>query len=371
MDTLTLSGWSAFQFYRIPPAHLRAVLIAAGEEDLSNIPIPESRPYLMGIDLPVQVLCSNRDRRPQGKAFLPRTRSHELPRGSYLQIGSHLFVTSPSATLLTLAADLSSTQLAMAASELAGTFAIFKGGTALSPPHEDDCMPQILDHDHALEAAGKCSIWRNVRSFAGSASDLWQRPQLASRAGILSYVHQCAGIKGCKKLRAAVDLMVENAASPLEVQTAMLLGSPVSKGGAGLPILGCNIPIELHAPARRIAGSRICYGDVVLESADGRLVDVECQSELCHDEGMKVLKDFERAVAIQIEGIEIVHVTKHILNDERSFDEVARLIGKKLGLSTSARAARAAKRAAVSMSFRDEVLTGWNPFSPGIGGCGR
>ena len=101
MDTLTLCGWSAFQWHRIPPL-VRMLHLSGIEEGASALPDDPSLPLLGGIDRPLHVLAADDAHRPRAAGIKPLVHSLLPPKTSLIPICDGLFVTNVAYTVLTL-----------------------------------------------------------------------------------------------------------------------------------------------------------------------------------------------------------------------------------------------------------------------------
>lgn len=341
MKTLTLSGLTALQFYRMPPPLLHAVLLSSEDDEFSLDHLFCGDSLLADLlTSPLHTLAHSAAQRIRRLDVASHIVSGELPRGSILQIGTDLFVTSPALTLLTLAKAMDAVELALVISEMLGSFTVFESNDHIRAVM--DIVPEgtTLPHDLDYPVAGKCTAWRNVTDLNRHASSLWTRPPLLEMEQLERYVDACPHITGIERLRNALRFAVPHAASPFEVQAVILLSQPRRRGGAGLPLQGCNVPIRLSRDARYLYDKRICYADLLFQGATGRSLIVECQSMLCHGGADQLIRDFDRAAALQAMGYEVVHLTHRTLRDETSCAAFERLIYRLLRIPWKERTAR-------------------------------
>lgn len=324
MDRLFCSI-TAFQLLRMPPI---AFAYPKGEGDLAprggmRKMCRAERP-LGALDKPLHILVDDRRRSFRTPNIITHVRDLAAFPNQTLELAEGVHVTSPLLTLLTMAPDISTIELAMAMNELCGSYAVF------SP---DDGLRSWLQ---ALADSGRLPAidgWRPVRDRQGRLTDLWSRPPLLHAGAITRFAEGISGLEGCKRFAQAAGLVFDNAASPLETQAAMRLGVPRRWGGAGFDRLRLNPRIQLDRSARLISGKSVCYADALLENPERtKSVIVECQSALIHDSRESALDDATRLAALQSMGYLVVPVTYAQLSDELVFRQIAAHIARELGV---------------------------------------
>lgn len=379
MDTI-ISGTSAFRYWRIPPV---VQLLVAGPEDdplLNRLLKPDdllamqaelatSLPLSVACaggkawrrvgadaqrireinhllapacDLPVEVMVHEAKECHRAGIARPRLWSADLPFGALRQIAPDVCVTSPAFTMLQLASRLSLPHTVMLASELCGSFTVFH-----SPAPVARVLQGLIDRGCLPEIAG----WRPSLKD-GKLSDLWMRPPLVVTGDLLQIAAVSESRSGRAALERAANLVAPGAASPFEVQTAMILGFPRSLGGEGLSGFTHNERIPFSPDARLLAGKDCCYCDLYWEEG----VDVECQSIQFHDSLGGYISDSERAAALKVMGIEVVPVTYDQLLSQNRIDALVRLIAKISGHKVKKKTGR---QLAKGVALRSEVLCNW------------
>lgn len=323
MDRI-LCASSAFHYHRIPP-HIR--------EALGPPPPLEGRAALRAlsrrgsfmecIPLPLDLLSTDASQRRHALAFRRHLISASgLERGCEM-VDASLAVASPEVTLLSLARSAPFHLLCMAAHEMCGTFSVFHPSAELAAQLE--CFE--------LPSGWRGSGWRPFLREDGSISGLWSRPALTCREDLRHLASQVEGVSGRKKLLQVAEHVRDGAASPLEVQVAMLLGLPRTLGGAGISGITLNEPIRLNRAARRIARRETCYGDVCVEPVlGGRPVIVECQSAWAHDNAESFVSDSDRKTALELMGYAVVLVTAHQVRDMTIWHDIVRHVGALAGV---------------------------------------
>lgn len=380
----TICDIAAFDYWRIPPI---VHLLLAGEEDdviLRKIAtvdevatlraqvvdeLPLCKLYLrtnahtrsMGAAarelLPVIALVAaghegavdvlvKRHSKCHGSALLrPRLWSHELPSGSELHLYDEVSVASPELVALQLAGRGSLARTVMIASELCGSFAVF------SPPaHIKAFLQRILDRDKPIPTVGG---WRPFVDSGKQLGTLWSRPALTTPQRLASFAEACDLKRGASRLAQAASLVKAGAASPFEVQAAVLLGFSRRMGGYGLDGFEANGKVALNVGGRALAQRSCCYCDLFWEEA---AVDVECQSILVHQNAGSFLSDSERTAALKGMGIDVLPITFDQLKDPVRLNSFAKVLSGMLGVPFRARTQAMEKAAS---RLRREVLVDW------------
>lgn len=123
------------------------------------------------------------------------------------------------------------------------------------------------------------------------------------------------------------------AASPLEVAGIMLLSLPRRTGGAEFKNIYVIDLTPLSNSARKIAGQKICYGDIVIVNPIiMKAVIIELQGEVIHGSGAVLDHDAARMTALQSMGYDVFLVTHDMLNDHEQLDAIIHSVCKRLEL---------------------------------------
>lgn len=342
-------GPTAFQYYRIPPQILGLYpAILPPDHDHRLVHYSKQPVFKDLLGTPVWRFVGERKQRTNGKLFHSRLLTQEPPPGSFRQTEHGFDVTSPEFTLLSLATQVSRSQLLMACYEMCGSFAVFK-------PCER--TQQQLDEAISLKLIPPNCGWERVNDTKGNDTNLWKRPPLLSAADIAAFAKQAAGLRGVKQLRWAAEHMTGQTASPFEVQTSMLVSLPRNEGGMGVNIAN-NVRIPLSDAARSLYDKTCCYADILIESnTDSMGVILECQGRSAHDSETASLSDAERATALTSMGYDVIQITYDQIKDKKSFESIAKLIHKKAGLPYIPKADQ--ERTAED-ALRRELLVNWD-----------
>lgn len=235
----------------------------------------------------------------------------------------------------------------MACYEICSSFAVFE-------PCER--AQQQLDEAISLQLIPPNCGWERVKDTKGNGTNLWKRAPLITAADIAAFAKQAAGLRGVKQLRWAAERMTGRTASPFEVKTSMLVSLPRDEGGLGIDVAN-NARIPLSEAARSLYDKTCCYADVLIESVtDSMGVILECQGRSAHDSEAASLSDAERATALTSMGYDVIQITYDQIKDKKSFDNLAELIHKKVGLPYIPKTKQ--ERTAED-TLRQELLVDW------------
>ncbi|WP_321974120.1 hypothetical protein [Paratractidigestivibacter sp.] len=379
MDTLICSV-SAFRFWRVPPIVL---LLAIGSVDDPNLrgkidstkleqlqlKLATASPFSSSINYgsswrragsdarrvkealplfapwaqsPIDVLVKQHRNCHSSGLIHPCLWSADLPSGSTMELTEDISVTRPEFTMLQLASQVDLISTVLLASELCGSFSVYRAPT---------CIANALQ---ALLNRGELPIidgWQPSLSN-GKLTDLWMRPPLIHPTDLALVASRSDSRRGCRRLAKAASLVLPGAASPFEVQTGMLLGLPRNLGGEGHKDIRHNERIDLSAEARLLAGRDYCLCDLYWESG----LDVECQSAQHHDNADSFISDSDRTAALKLMGIEVLPVTFGQLKSARRFKALSHAVGYSLGTKQRP---KTLKELEAAESLRNRVLIDW------------
>ena len=308
------------------------------------------RVLMPSLEAPVDVAVASKEERRASKLLRPHVLSLDLAAGETVPFRNDLSLTSPALTLLQLASRLSLPRLVMAASEVCGSFSVYRAPAALR-----ELIEELADGPGVPVVDG----WRPSFDRDGHLTDVWSRPPLAAPAQLRALSERAAGRRGCRMLARAAELVVPGAASPFEVQTGMLLGLEPELGGEGNGGFVRNGRLALDGRARSLAGQDVCYCDLLWPEEGGRrALDVECHSATFHAGEVRQLSDADRALALQSMGVEVLFVTYGQVASARRFEALAQTVAEKLGREPVPRTEgflvrRAELRREVLVDFRD------------------
>lgn len=346
---ITLCGGSAFRFYRVPPQILALYPpLPYAFEDSNHLKLAKSPIVADLLDTLICRLIFKAEDHGLTKLYKTRLIKGDLPFGSVLDTDYGFAVTSPAATLLTMARRVSRLELLMAAYEMVGEFAVFNPNT-----WAEDYLEQAILQGFIRSWEG----WRRVENVDGNGTSLWKRKPLLTIDELRSFCDDVPGFHGVKNLRWAVERVTGITASPFEVQASMLLGLPRANGGEGLDIKN-NQRIRLSPRARRIYPHDSCYADILIEG-EGKAagVIVECQGRSVHASEAAGISDSNRTTALMSMGYEVILLTIDQLKDLKSFESVLDIIAKKASIP---RHEKTARQLAAQADLRQNIFNDWS-----------
>ena len=295
------------------------------------------------MDLPVDVLVSSAHERRNSSFIKTTLWKDALPTCSTRGIDEDFSVTSPAFTMLQLARTASLTKTVLLASELCGTYAVYR-----APAPVVVVLQKLIDRRRLPEIDG----WCPCLTAEGKLTELWSRPSLATPHDLIAMAAQSDSSSGRRRLFRATELLKPMAASPFETQAGVLLGFPKRLGGAGLERFTHNEKIELSSAARLLAQRECCYCDLFWP--DG--LDIECQSARYHDNTEGHLSDSDRAAALSLAGIDVLPLTYAQMKDPRRFAAFVLAAQRALGLRHTV---RSEAHMVAERKLREEVLVDW------------
>ncbi len=346
---LTLCGATAFAYWRTPPQLLGMYPPLVNPLDDSNHCKFSKSPLICDVlGTPLHRIVTSQNQRRTSKLYISHYIKTDFPFGSFCETDHGFTVTSPAATLLTMAPKCSREALLMAAYEMTGTFAVF---------NSCDRAEEVLKQNNGQRVVGAATPWRRVRNVDGHGTDLWQRDPLLTSSELAQFCKNAEGFRGIQKLRWVAKHLTGETASPFEVQVSMLLGLPRTAGGEGYSIQN-NVRIPLSPAARSIYPRNACYADILIEGkADNAGVIVECQGRSVHASEAAGILDSDRTTALASMEYEVILLTHEQIKHERSLEAVLDVIASKTGIprrSKSAREQRAESR------LRKAIFDDWS-----------
>lgn len=150
---------------------------------------------------------------------------------------------------------------------------------------------------------------------------------------VVDLAHQTVrnrGMPGARRALEALTHTCDGSASPMETAVVLLLVLPPELGGHGLPLPRLNeeVPIS-SASSRLLGGTRTVRPDILWPDAG---LDLEYDSRSFHTQH-DADRDRARRSALQTAGIEPLSLTTQIVGNAAAFDEVARLVARRLSMA--------------------------------------
>lgn len=251
-----------------------------------NCPTPASSP--------LHFLVPSQSMRRRDNAVCAHLHSGTLPAGAFLYLGDSVYVASPEMCLLQSAAQSSLLSVIELGCELCGTY-----------------------------------------SFRWDGEGFYTRDPLVSKQSIARLLDCSPSAPSSRKLRRALPLLHEGAASPMETALVLMLCLPPRFGGYGIPSPVLNFKHKTGAHMKKITrqGSFACD----LYWPDARL-GVEYDSDEHHNEAPDVDRDVIRRNSLLGFDIDVITVRRNQLMDANLFDRTAYLVAKRLGVRIRPRA---------------------------------
>lgn len=228
---------------------------------------------LCGIEPPLDAVVSEPGCRRRGDGLRERMNAAPIPDDQVFRIDRDIAVCRMPVALVQLARDYDEVDLARVAYEMMGTYGL--------TPWTDE----------------------------GSAQEL--RP-LVDEAELRSYVRAaCAvGVRGSRRARDALDLVVPGSNSPLETDVALFMSRTRARGGVSLGGFAMNHSVHLSEPLQRVAGRAVLRPDFYWPEL-GLMVELE--SDRFHLSPEAVKRDERRRRAFEAEGFVVRRLFSEVL----------------------------------------------------------
>ncbi|MDO4849001.1 MAG: hypothetical protein Q4B45_04395 [Coriobacteriia bacterium] len=294
-------------------------------------------------ELPLQVLVDDPKLRRPSCLLRPSVCTSELPAGFTRMLNDDISVASPELALLQLAPKASLAQTVLMASELCGSFAVYRAPAPVAAK-----LQELIGGGRLRAVDG----WEPCLTSNGRIGELWKRPPLTTPNELLHLAELSNSRLGAARLRKAAELVKPNAASPFEVQAGILLGFSRRRGGEGFGDFTHNEKAELSRDAKLLAGRSYCSCDLFWP--DG--LDIECQSAQFHDNGNSFISDSNRTAALSLMGTQVLPLTFEQLKQPDNFDAFSNAVAKALGRK---RKPKSAPQIEAARRLRDEVFCDW------------
>lgn len=217
--------------------------------------------------------------------------SGQLPDRSLFKLNEGLYVTCPELTFVRLATRAELVPLIRTCYEIAGLFAL---------------------NANDMRGFSKCD-------------------PLTTTKDLSAFLERTKGLhlRGHSQARRALKHSLDNAASPMEVELAMLLALPRRLGGYGLPKPVLNYPLDVSG----LRGGQLRRKGITVDAAwpKERLV-LEYDSDQFHTGSEKIVADSKRRNDIAFLGYEVKTITSREIASVASMDKIADSIRRRLGI---------------------------------------
>lgn len=216
--------------------------------------------------------------------IVPHVWTHPLCRGMFINLGNDIFLSTPGFLFLQLAATLDTIELAIVGMELCGFYSHWK--------MQDFRVPNTMEEEH-----------RNCT---------FELKPTTSTTRLTQFLERMKGERGIKRARQALKLVLDCAASPMEIATYLLLSLPRSQGGWGLPKPKLNTKVTVSTGTH--AGAR--FPDLYWPESN---LDVEYQSDFAHSGMYSRYRDSRRLVELAAKRVVVLPLTREQLMDPDGF----------------------------------------------------
>lgn len=164
----------------------------------------------------------------------------------------------------------------------------------------------------------------------------WYTP-LFKKSELLAYLTKKKGVRSFRKVKAAADLSVENAASPMEVKLALRALLPAYKGGYAIPCVELNKDFEIQNMSGIKSQKKNRAIDLLLSSGVSNArgtqnVALEYNGSV-HESIEIAGRDYKRSNELLAAGIEEFVISKNEYDDIVFMDNLFTVIRSRLNLS--------------------------------------
>ena len=245
---------------------------------------------------PLYLLVPQADRRRRVKHVRQRLFGAALPRHSFARIGTEVYVPTPELTFLLMAHYLSLHELVVLGMELCGHYRL----------------------------AGA-----NTENPLKSNRTIYSQASLTTPQRLSDYLDHVEYVWGLSLAKQACAYLAADSASPMETALYVLLCLPRNLGGYGFPRPLLNVRRRVTVQAKRVTLSKTLFPDLFWPEA---LLDLEYDSEEFHASTEHLRNGAIRTLALRTMNVEVIAATKEMIYDVDTFDALAKLVAKSLGI---------------------------------------
>lgn len=253
---------------------------------------------LEAIPKPYHVLVSSKKERRKSKTIKPHVWSRPLPRGTFVDLGGEIFLSSGPFLFLQLANMYDLHRAVKYGLELCGIYSI-------KAPY--DAWRTSTDPSET-----------HFGSITGVAP-------ATSVARIKLFLEGCDGQVGHREADTALQYVIDDSGSPMETAAYMFACLPKRYGGHGIkkPIFNPALTVTTKE------GSRKRRPDLYWPAQS---VDVEYNSDLIHIAKDQYYKDAKRQVELAASSVRVLPLTRNDVVSTDNFDRFAFGLAKVLGI---------------------------------------
>ena len=154
------------------------------------------------------------------------------------------------------------------------------------------------------------------------------REPLTTTNKIRRFIERMKQPKGKRAALAALDLLVENSASPRETKTSLLLTFPTRLGGYGFPKAELNVRFDIDASEKNLFEKDYVVLDLYWPDFN---FGIEYDGEKGHSETRAISRDRKKANYLLYRGITVFRVDKYQLASAKGVYALAKQASKIMG----------------------------------------
>lgn len=217
--------------------------------------------------------------------FVLHSKEGGYPRGSFMDVGSGMYVARPELCFLQMVSRLSLLKALELGFEICGGYTVGEDG---------------------------------------------YRAAVTTSAKLQSFLARCKGIEGRRRALRAVRYVRDGSASVMETKLALVLGLPCFLGGFGLGVPSMNRVVKVTNHGRTVnpLAKREYRCDLFWEQGK---VGVEYDSDLWHTGAQRIAADSKRRNDLELLGVHIVTVTNMQTKSRSALSAIAQVVAKRCG----------------------------------------
>ena len=205
-------------------------------------------------------------------------------------------------------------------------YRITPGVYCLAPEYVFLQMAKLLDEERlrflGMELCGRYGI----------DGEAFLRRQTCSSELLLAVAEKERGIHGRKRALAVAPLVLDGAASPMEIALALILSSTREEGGFGLPRPKLNQEIPVIGAAGELWDDNSITPDMLWETI--KLV-IEYDSTLHHSASKRIARDARRRDVLEELGYRVITVTTEQMGNYLELERIAKIVGARYSMDVS------------------------------------
>ena len=304
---------------------------------------------LKGIQLPVQVLVSQRASEPRNSMVCAHRMYRPIPQKYLIDIGEGIQIVMPEVAAIQVACTRGLYREIELMYELTGLFSIFNPTIRAklaaeeffveSPEGEDgvnhtnravnayydDFGEKVAFHYDAVDVSRDSRSWTPCIGRSGEYSGMCKRPPLVSCESLQNALSELGGLHGIGTARKAARFVRPGSGSPLEAKMCMIACLPPRYGGESLPSPELNRRIAFSVQAAKMAHMKSCVGDFVWPD---KKVILEVNGYEFHADRFGFKIESGREGALEAMGYTVVTITYEQMSNEAMLDlKLERLSG--------------------------------------------